>query len=297
MPDHARIGLDIWGDDEWLDLTPEAQHLYFVLKTQPPSFCGSGDWHPGKIAAKASGWTADAVRSAAQVLVDGLFLLIDVETEEWLLRSWIKHDGLFKVPNMAVSMANARSLLSSRLLRGVVVYEVKKLQVAHPDLTSWARDAVATMLTQKAVDPSEVEWPKVAPNPPSNPPPNGWVNPSATELPNPGVNPGPTPSPTPSPSTPLLHGGYESSEGHQSVEPPSRCPTHINWTEWVPACGACAAASRTAKQWRDDEVARKRRTNEALAKARRDCPDCDPNGMVETPTGLARCPKHLQEVS
>jgi hypothetical protein len=43
MRDHARVNLDIWGDDDWRDLTPPAQHLYFTLYTDPElSFCGAG---------------------------------------------------------------------------------------------------------------------------------------------------------------------------------------------------------------------------------------------------------------
>lgn len=309
MSDHARIGLDIWGDDEWLDLPPDAQHLYFVLKTMPPSFCGAGDWHPGKIAARAKGWTADAVCSSAQVLVDGLFLLIDTNTEEFLLRSWIKHDGLYKVPNMAVSMANARALLASRLLRGVVVHEVQKLQKAQPDLTSWARDTVAKMLTQKAVNPGEVEWPKVAPNPSPNPPPKGWVNPSpnprATESPNPGANPGPTPSPTPAPFTPLLQEGYVSQLTHlggSHEEPSPFCAAHQSFNGTIPNCPPCGDARKAHAAWKQDEVARKRRENAAAAKAMQDCDHCDEAGWFLGEDGkpvepATKCIVHLLAVS
>jgi hypothetical protein len=284
MGDHARIGLDIWGDDDWLDLPPDAQHLYFVLKTLPPSFCGSGQWHPGRIAARARGWTVDAVCTSAQTLIDGLFLLIDVDTEEWLLRSWIKHDGLFKIPNMAVSMANARGALVSRVLRGVVVHEVQKLKVAHPDLGSWTRDQVAKMLTQKAVDPAVVAWPNVGLNPRLNPPPKGWVNPSSnpspTGLPNPGANPGPTPAPSPAPSTPYSMGGSVDGVRHQRPQ----CTTHP-YVNSKDACDDC----RRRREW---DIARE----EALAEAKRlrhkvvvDCPECDDFGRRDD---LSLCPKH-----
>lgn len=167
MPrDHARIHTDIWGDDDWLDLSPEAQHLYFVLYTGPPSFCGGGDWQPKKIAARARSWTADDVNRAAAELQDGLFLLLDLDTDEYLIRSWVKHDGLYRVQNMAVSMANARAALASRKLRGVVVFEVSKLRDAEPTLESWKKDAVSKMLSQTALDPASQQWssPWASPN-------------------------------------------------------------------------------------------------------------------------------------
>lgn len=159
MPrDHTRINLDIWGDDDWLDLSAGAQHLYFVLCTWPSSLCGGGDWQPRKVAARAKGWTVPDVLDAAEELVAGEFTLIDLDTEEYLLRSWIKHDGLYRVQNMAVSVANARAALASRTLRGVVVHEVSKLRASEPTLESWKKDAVVKMLDQKAIDPSTVEW-------------------------------------------------------------------------------------------------------------------------------------------
>lgn len=200
--DHTRIHTDIWGDDDWLDLSPQAQHLYFVLTTWPPSLCGSGDWQPRKVAARARGWTVPDVLDAAEELVAGDFTLIDIDTEEYLLRSWIKHDGLYRVQNMAVSVANARAALASRTLRGVVVHEVLKLRKSEPNLDSWNRDPVQKMLDQKAVDPDEVDWS----SPWDSPSVSGWSRGNAS----PKVAPETSPSdssratallPTPTPSS------------------------------------------------------------------------------------------------
>lgn len=195
--DHTRIRTDIWGDDDWLDLSPQAQHLYLVLTTQPTlSFCGSGDWQPKKIAARAAGWTADQVCEAGAELQDGLFLLLDLDTDEFLIRSWIKHDTLYRVQNMAVSMANARGALASRKLRAVVVHEVLKLRDSEPNLESWKKDAVVKMLAQKALDPSTESWaspwvrgkasPSVSPKdvPEASPSDSGRATPSPSPAPN-----------------------------------------------------------------------------------------------------------------
>jgi len=199
--DHSRIHTDIWGDDDWLDLSPGAQHLYFVLYTWPPSLCGSGDWQPRKVATRARGWTVPNVLDAAEELVAGDFTLIDMETEEYLLRSWIKHDGLYRVQNMAVSIANARATLASRTLRGVVVHEVLKLRKAEPALESWKKDPVVKMLEQKATDPDEVEWS----SPWDSPSASTWVrgsdSPKDGPEPSPSASSRPTPAPTPTPNS------------------------------------------------------------------------------------------------
>ncbi|WP_064925057.1 hypothetical protein [Mycolicibacterium fortuitum] len=155
--DHTRINLDVWGDDEFLDLPVDAQSLYWTLWTSPDrTYCGAHWWHPGKLAQRASDWTVPRLEAAAAVLSERLFLVVDVDTEECLLRSWIKHDGLWRTPNMAVSMANDRAKLASRVLRGVVVHEVHKIREMEPASTSWERDQVRNLLGQRAVDPAEL---------------------------------------------------------------------------------------------------------------------------------------------
>jgi hypothetical protein len=199
--DHSRIHTDIWGDDDWLDLSPGAQHLYFVLYTWPPSLCGAGDWQPRKAAARARGWTVPDVLDAADELVAGDFTLIDLDTEEYLLRSWIKHDGLYRVQNMAVSIANARANLASRTLKAIVVHEVAKLRKAEPDLESWKKDAVRNMLDQKAIDPDDVEWSSPWDSPSVSSWASGKVSPKVAPEPSPSASSRATPSPAPSPNS------------------------------------------------------------------------------------------------
>lgn len=299
--DHSQINLDIWADDDWLDLTPPAQHLYFVLWTSPElSYCGCGPWHPGRISAKAKGWTPAAVETAAVELSAEQFLIVDTTTEEFDLRSWIKHDGLWRSPNMAVSMANARAALASRILRGVVVHEVAKIKARNiaeatkedPVSKSWEREAVKNLLSQKAIDPASLApfTPTPTPlltlssthglTPPLTPPltVNGGVGV------NPAANPGPTPAPAPTSSS-ILQGGHQSSEGHQGAErdpntpPTNRCPRHIHHAD-PPSCRACGDARLAREAW-DAEQQRierdQRRTNERRL---RDCPECDEAGWV-----------------
>lgn len=192
--DHARIHVDIWGDDDWLDVSVDAQLLYFTLYTSPSlSFCGSGEWHPGKLCTRASDWTLERVERARDELVNELFLIIDDNTQEYLIRSWIKHDGLWRTPNMAVSVANARAELASRKLRGVIVFEVSKLRDRDPESTAWTRPAVVKMLSQTAIDPAGLIRATPGANPGLNPTSNGAVNPgsnpAAKGYGHPGANP------------------------------------------------------------------------------------------------------------
>lgn len=309
--DHAEINLDIWGDDDWLDLTPPAQHLYFVLWTSPElSYCGCGPWHPGRISSKAKGWTPAAVEAAAVELSAELFLIIDTTTEEFDLRSWIKHDGLWRSPNMAVSMANARAALASRILRGVVVHEVAKIKARNiaeasdenPVSNSWQREAVKNLLSQKGIDP--VSLPRFTPTatPALTLSPTHGLTPAATLNGGVGVNPAANPGPTPAPapiSSSILQGGHQSSVGHQGAEhdpntpPPQFCDEHPNGTG--KPCRACGAAGDRLKAW---TTAR----SEARLRQIAECPSCDPKGWLLNDDGTpadrqVRCPAHDWETA
>lgn len=303
--DHTRVNLAIWGDDDFTDLSPAAQHLYFVLWTSAGrSYCGAGNWHPGRIAQLAHGWTIAHIERAAEELSTQLFLIIDTLTDEWLLRSWVKHDGLWRTPNMAVSVANARADLASKTLRGVVVHEAQKLVRAYPESTSWTRPAVAEMLRQKAIDAATLEPFRAAVTPAATPHLTPIATPGLTPAatpalrvnPNPPVNP-----PSNPPSTTATTTATATSEGYVTGErnvasactpgdaPSPRCPTHL--TDAAPGpCGPCGDARREYDRWRTDnddrirreaaEARRAEREAEATTKAAAitECDLCDDNG-------------------
>ena len=153
--EHARIQTAIWLDDDFLDLTPEAQHLYLVITTQMSlTFCGVTAWHPGRLSQLAHGWTVEKVEVAAAELSAGLYLVIDETTGEVLVRSFIRNDGLLSSPNIAKAMFRKFSEIGSRAIRAVVVHELKRLYEEEPLLKGW--DSCRELLTKRAADPREL---------------------------------------------------------------------------------------------------------------------------------------------
>lgn len=145
--DYSRRNVDIWGDPDMRALPFPAQYLYNVLWDHPKlSYCGALDWRPGKIAQLAEGLTADLVRQFAACLQARHFLVIDEETEEALLRSWVRFDGLMKQPRLAVSYVGAYAELGSNNLRAVVVDELHKLHDREPDLAGFKDKRVTDIL-------------------------------------------------------------------------------------------------------------------------------------------------------
>lgn len=148
----AKTHVSIWGDDDFLNLSPMAQWLFWHLYTQPElSYCGVTDWRPGRIIPKASGLTTDVLDAAADELAQAVYIVIDEATEEVLVRSFIRNDELLKQKNMGAAVAKAYSAVASRDLRGVVVHELKRLHAENPKWTSW--EALDDVLRKRSVNP------------------------------------------------------------------------------------------------------------------------------------------------
>ncbi len=135
---HARVHLDIWSDDDWRALSHDGQWLYVALLTSPTlSFCGVADWRPARIAPLSSDMTPEAVCYCAEELIQGRFILPDPSTEEVLIRSFVKWDGLMATPNIAKAMARDHGATASSVLRAVAVDELTKLKRKTSDLGGW----------------------------------------------------------------------------------------------------------------------------------------------------------------
>jgi hypothetical protein len=159
--DHARINLTIWGDPDFRALPMPAQHLYLVLWTHPDlSYCGAMEWRPGKLSGLTAGWGRADVEYAADCLRARHFIVVDEETEEVLIRSWVRWDGLMKQPRMAVSCITAYGNIGSEVLRRAFVFELRNLRERHPELPCWGDDRIAQVLTHPAVSAKHLPQPE-----------------------------------------------------------------------------------------------------------------------------------------
>ena len=151
--DRASIRIDMWADQDFRDLSGEAQRLYMQLMSHPTlSYAGVAEWRPGRLAAMSADLTADSIERAGSELEGQFFIVIDRETEEVLVRSFVKHDGLMKQPKLVVSMTTAFAAVASRIIREVIAFEVQKLRKRDPDMNAWGVKQVETVLKAKGTD-------------------------------------------------------------------------------------------------------------------------------------------------
>lgn len=151
--DRANINTNIWVDNDWRGLDDDEQRLYMLLMTHPTlSYAGVADWRPGRLAAMSRSGSRERVELAAKGLQSQRFVFIDDDTEEILIRSFLRHDGLLKQPKLAVSMANAFGSIASNEVRMVVVHELKRLHDEHPDWKAFGVPQVEGLLKLEGKD-------------------------------------------------------------------------------------------------------------------------------------------------
>jgi hypothetical protein len=120
---------DVKIDPDYKGLTRDGQWLYGALLLDV-DFVGVADWSPKKIAKHAIETTALDVERAAAELRAKLFIVVDDETDEVLVRTFIKHDGLYKQPNMCVAMVKAFRKIGSPVIQGVIAHELHRIKQA-----------------------------------------------------------------------------------------------------------------------------------------------------------------------
>lgn len=155
--DHANIQTGIWGHPDVRALPPLQQWLYLQVWTHPDlSYVGVLEWRPGKIAQLSEGSTPEFVSELVPLLQQRLFFVVDPSTEEVLVRSYLRWDGLLKQPKLSVSMTNAYAATGSNLLRGVIVHELQKLREEFPEWHAWSVPQVVSIMKHPAIDAAEL---------------------------------------------------------------------------------------------------------------------------------------------
>lgn len=159
--DYSKTNLAIWQDADWRALPWPAQSLYKMLWEHPDlSWCGVLDWRPAKFLGWAAGWERAQIELLADCLRARHFIVIDEETEECLVRSWARFDGITKHPKLSVTFARAFAGVGSNDIRGVLVNELHKLREKEPENVGWTRKEVLALFDQPRIDAKSLPVPE-----------------------------------------------------------------------------------------------------------------------------------------
>jgi hypothetical protein len=130
---HVRLKASIWLDEMFLSLPVIAQWLYLAIISQPGvSLCGVIQPSYKRWATFAPEITAEDTEKGVLILQEHSFVAIDDDTDELLIRSFVRHGVALDSPNAIVGMSKSFETIHSKDLRKVVIEELRKVQ--HEDL-------------------------------------------------------------------------------------------------------------------------------------------------------------------
>lgn len=280
----ARIFSSIWADPDFACLSRSAQGTYFFLLSQEDlAYDGVLPYRLSRWAGTAKEFKPRALRGDLAALEALRFVVVDESTEEVLVRSLMRRDGVFKQPNLLRAAAKHLPSVRSAVLRAVLADELRRIEAEEELTPNNTAPLVMTMLAHLA-------------NPSANPLPNpsrggkgarGVVTVVTTESPLPRSPAHPRePAANPSSAERTVLAATDASDDEAravvALVRAERKPTNL------PGLLRSLAEADELVEW----LARVR-TTAALAAARHE-PDCQhgmPGGRVLHPqSGLPLCP-------
>lgn len=155
MRQYALIHRAILDDPSWRCLTRSQQNLYLLLLLKlSTNLCGIVDWRPKKLAVNASDMTVETIEADAVVLEKKLYIVRDEDTDEVLIRSFLRNDAPLKSSKTAIAVRSSYTDTASSKLRGVIVFELQRLYKEQRDWQGW--DQVKDLLDLPSIDPRRI---------------------------------------------------------------------------------------------------------------------------------------------
>ena len=142
---YAQILKRIWRDDDWRQLSVDAQWLYTALLSQDSiNYAGVLAITVRRWANLAKDMDPRRVESAIDELAAHRFVVVDWDTEEVLVRTYIRNDGLWKQPRMMGLAVRQALETTSQILRTALADELKTmvLRIDHDATSAICAEAV-----------------------------------------------------------------------------------------------------------------------------------------------------------
>ncbi|MEU7787703.1 hypothetical protein [Amycolatopsis sp. NPDC049159] len=247
----ARLLFTVW---EGLAVLSDAGKLaYFAVMTDPSlTQCGAGPLRPSRWSKKL-GWRdePEKIEAALSEMDEHRKIFVDHDTDEVLIRTFVRRDGVAKMPYVLRSALKAAVMIESHRLRKELAVELRTL---HDERAAESSGLLRQVLDECLVVADELE----------------------------GVH-------RPRPAAESAATAPAAAEEPGEKAPPERCPKHLEKPTNRP-CRACGAAKDKARAWHaersravDDERASDARARaEIKRKLVAACGLCDEQGYVGT---------------
>lgn len=137
---YAKVHTNIWSDEDFKSLDRDLQHMYFVLLSQPRlGLSGLLDYFPQRLANASYSLTIDDVETAIKTLEERRYVVLDRETSELLVRTFMRNDEVFKTPNVAIAAVREYAEVMSQKVRDALETELVRCRQMWPNEDLWKR--------------------------------------------------------------------------------------------------------------------------------------------------------------
>ncbi len=283
--EHGRLAYTLFRDSDFRALSRSAQALYMQLLAQKEiNNAGVCPLMVSKWARGCDELDEAAVWVTLRELQAARFVFFDEESEELLVRSFIRNDGILKQPNLVKNALRCAEQVESETLRGVLAEELRRLGRRDAEIVA---DGLDGRVSEPIANPSET-----LPEP---------LNPSETLSKPRGVGEGVGEGGTLT-SVGTCGGGSRASAREATAPPPGnldpsnpRCPKHLTVLadDMGPNCRAC----RRVREWCESAPDRAAADDLSARRSRREAIDacglCDDTGYVLGVEPVRRC-AHLR---
>ncbi|MFD7861824.1 hypothetical protein [Streptomyces sp. NPDC059783] len=128
---HGRILTSIWEDEDFRNLDESEQRLYLFLISQPNlNHAGLLDLTLRRWSRKARGLTVGELEKRIYALEQARFIVVDDDTEELLIRSFIRNDGVWKQPKVMGAAVSGALEISSKRLQQALLAEMDRIPLS-----------------------------------------------------------------------------------------------------------------------------------------------------------------------
>ncbi|MER6098399.1 hypothetical protein ABT154_21575 [Streptomyces sp. NPDC001728] len=224
---HGRILSSIWEDGDFISLDEQQQRLFFFLISQPNlNHAGLLPLTLRRWSRKARGLTSLELEKRLDALEAARFVVIDEDTEELLIRSFVRNDRVYKQPRVMGAMVSDALEISSKHLRRALLDEMDRIPLGElsDEPTKYRGEEGPSIRTQIATHIQDLR--KAFGDPTPDPSGRGYATPSGS----PSTTPSATPSDTPSEGgdqgdpRPSTRGRARASRAHSPSPSPSPTP-------------------------------------------------------------------------
>ena len=247
----ARLLFTVW--EGLAELSDTGKLAYFAVMTDPSlTQCGAGPLRPSRWSKKL-GWRAEPskIEQALSEVDEHRKIFVDHDTEEVLIRTFVRRDGVARMPNVLRSALKSAVMIESPRLRKELAVELRTL---HDERADEASGLLREVLDECLFVADELE---------------GVQHPRPVAV---------------------AEEAAPAAEQEPREKPPStRCLKHLDKPSSRP-CRACGAAKDKAREWHGERLRSKDDANAADARVRAGekrkavaaCGLCDEDGYVGT---------------